>query len=162
MISVPLPEFPTKKVKRPESSKAEPAPSTVTVPAEPGLLPMAVPPVLIVPPFWSVSAPVPPSPTINPLVSAPGAAITALPVPIHVFEPDTGTPLDQLPAVNQFPAVAPFHCVVCARAGDAPASASAISDGAASSPVCSASRRAAALRLTAAIPFPQEPAITCA
>src|SRR5262245_1601248 len=112
MVSVPAPELPTKIA--PVVVQADPAPSTVTVPAK-VIEPLAP---LTVPAFWMIRAP---ELTVRPFAVAPGDPTTALPLPIVALNPLTGTPLVQFPAVNQSPAIAPFQVLVCACAGDAPA-----------------------------------------
>ena len=92
--------------------QAEPAPSTVMVPAEPALSPMMPKILLTVPPFWIVSAPVPETPTLRSVDRAPAAPTTvALGVTVSILAlvALVGTPPDQLPALNQSLEAAPVQ-----------------------------------------------------
>src|SRR5881227_1369311 len=100
-LSVPVPKLPTKRLQ--ELVQDEPAPVTVTVPVEPELTPMK--PMLAsltVPPFWTLSEPVPDAPMLKILACAPAAPTTVafgITVLMDTSSPLVGTPVDQFPAL---------------------------------------------------------------
>src|SRR5436853_532704 len=104
---------PEPPVRTPASVQDEPAPAAVVEPVEAELTPMK--PMLAsltVPPFWTLSEPVPDAPMLKILACAPAAPTTVafgVTVLMDTSSPLVGTPVDQFPALNQSDEVTPVQ-----------------------------------------------------